>query len=99
MAFGKLRKVWEKIKSVGRKVWGGLKKALPFIKPIAGLVANAFAPGSGIAVTKGFDIAENIGDAVAGGKFKNSAAGAGTFGAIGRLAGFKPMGERLQLEG
>jgi hypothetical protein len=36
MAFGKLRKIWEKVKGGARKIWGGLKKALPFIKPIAG---------------------------------------------------------------
>jgi hypothetical protein len=85
MAFGKLRKIWEKIKGVGRKVWGGIKKALPFIKPIAGFVSNIVAPGSGAAVTTAINTAEGIGDKFLGSKSKTI------------VSGFRPLGERLKL--
>jgi hypothetical protein len=80
MAFGKLRKIWEKIKGVARKVWGGIKKALPFIKPIVTTVANVVSPGSGLIVQKGIETAENIGDQIASG------------GGAKLLQGFRPMG-------
>jgi hypothetical protein len=68
MAFGKPRKIWEKIKGFARKVWGGIKKALPLIKGIGGAVATGLGgPGAGLAVSKGFDIGEAIGDKVADG--------------------------------
>jgi hypothetical protein len=71
MAWGKLRKIWEKVKGVGPKVWGGIKNSLPFIKPVASALANVVAPGSGLAVSKGIDIAEQVGDTVASGNVKN----------------------------
>jgi hypothetical protein len=70
---GKLGKVWEKIKNVGKKVWGGLKKfvnkALPIAKKIAPVIAERYAPGSGEAVKQGLSIADlavygNIGAAL-----------------------------------
>jgi hypothetical protein len=93
MAFGKLRKIWEKIKGTARKVWGGIKKVLPFVKPMVSTIANVVAPGSGFAINKGIEPAENIGDALASGDIKRAT------GSIPRPPGFLPMGERLRLTG
>ena len=45
MAFGWLKKLWNGIKNVAGKVWGGFKKIFPVIKnPVKQLVSN-FLPG------------------------------------------------------
>jgi hypothetical protein len=64
MSFGKLRKFWNKVKEVGKKAWGGIRmigqKLMPVAKLAAPMIANAFAPGSGAAVSAGLGIAENV---------------------------------------
>jgi hypothetical protein len=76
MAFGKLRKFWEKVKDVGKKVWGGIKKVgqvlMPVAKAVAPAVANAFAPGSGMAVSAGLGVADDLFNE----KWKQAGAGA-----------------------
>jgi hypothetical protein len=63
MSFGRLRKFWNKVKEVGKKAWGGIRKIgqalMPVAKVAAPMIANAFAPGSGAAVAAGLGIAEN----------------------------------------
>jgi hypothetical protein len=59
---GRLKKVFEKIKNAGKKVWGGIKgmvrKALPIASKIAPVIAEKFAPGSGEAVKAGLRVAD-----------------------------------------
>ena len=88
MVFGKLRKIWEKIKGVGRKVWGGLKKVLPIAKPLATAIATGIGgPGAGLATSTAFQFGESAGDSIfKGGGSKNNA----------RLTGLS-LGQRLQL--
>jgi hypothetical protein len=69
MAFGKLRRVLEKIKSFGHKVWGGFKQALgvitksPLIKGVSQAAATALGgPAAGAAVGLGFGVGEAIAD-------------------------------------
>jgi hypothetical protein len=86
-AFGKLRKIWEKIKDVGRKVWGGFKKVLPAIKLAGSAVASGLGgPGAGLAVSKGFDVAEAVGDQIASGN-------------VSRLFTGQSLSDRLTLKG
>jgi hypothetical protein len=81
MAFGKLRKFWDKVKEVGKKAWGGIRKIgqklMPVAKLAAPMIANAFAPGSGVAVSAGLGVAENL---------FNSNYGAAATGAAGLAA-------------
>jgi hypothetical protein len=71
--FGRLKKVFEKVKNVAKKVWGGIKgvvkKALPIAQKIAPAIAERYAPGSGEAVKKALTVADvavngNLGDAI-----------------------------------
>jgi hypothetical protein len=61
--FGRLKKVFEKVKNVAKKVWGGIKgvvkKVLPIASKIAPAIADKFVPGSGEAVKRGLTVAEH----------------------------------------
>jgi hypothetical protein len=51
MVFGRLRKVWEKIKGGAKKVFGFVKdKVLPFIKPLVPMVGAALGGPAGAAM-------------------------------------------------
>ena len=60
--FGRLKKVFGKIKNAGKKVWGGIKnvvqKLLPVMKIVGPQIANAIAPGSGAVVSKVLTVAD-----------------------------------------
>jgi hypothetical protein len=65
MAFGKLRKFIDKIKSVGKKVFGGIKRVfnavLPIAKKVAPMVATAVGgPGAGMATSTGLEVADQV---------------------------------------
>jgi hypothetical protein len=67
MSWGKLRRVWEKIKDVGKKVWGGIKQGLgfitknPLIKGVAQAAATAIGgPAAGAAVGTAFGVGEAL---------------------------------------
>jgi hypothetical protein len=67
MAWGKLRRVWEKIKDAGKKVWGGVKKVVgaitksPLIKGVSQAAATALGgPAAGAAVGTAFGVGEAI---------------------------------------
>jgi hypothetical protein len=69
MAFGRLQRVFEKIKSFGKKVWGGIKKVVgvvaknPLIKGAAQAAATAYGgPAAGAAVGLGFGVGEALAD-------------------------------------
>jgi hypothetical protein len=76
MAFGKLRKFREKVNDIGKKVWCGIKKVgqvlMPVAKAVAPMVANAFAPGRGMAVSAGLGVADDLFNE----KWKQAGAGA-----------------------
>jgi uncharacterized protein (DUF697 family) len=65
MAFGRLRKIWEKITSFGKKVCGGIKGVVQTILPIAQKVAPLIAtavggPAAGAATSAGLDVADKV---------------------------------------
>jgi hypothetical protein len=67
MSSGKLRRVFEKVKSFGKKVWGGIKKVVgtvaknPLIKSAAQAAATAYGgPAAGAAVGVGFNVGEAL---------------------------------------
>jgi hypothetical protein len=62
MAFGKLRKIWEKIKGAGKKVFGFVKnKVIPLGKVIAPVVGGIFdGPAGALAGGKIANTAENV---------------------------------------
>jgi hypothetical protein len=73
MAFGRLRRVFEKVKAFGHKVWGGFKQALgvitksSLIKGVSQAAATAIGgPAAGAAMGVGF----SVGEAIADGKTK-----------------------------
>jgi hypothetical protein len=72
MAFGKLRKIWEKIKNAGRKAYGFVKNTvLPIAKKVAPAIATAVGsaygvPQAGAIVQKGLDVADSIFNASGG---------------------------------
>jgi hypothetical protein len=77
MAFGRLRKIWDKIKTAGKKVWGFVKnKVLPIAKVVAPMIATAFGgPGAGLTTTKVLDTAGGIMDNVDGGNWGKALGG------------------------
>jgi hypothetical protein len=65
MAFGKLRKIWNKIKSIGKRVYGGIKSVvnhiLPIAKTVAPMVATAIGgPGAGAATSTGLAAVDKV---------------------------------------
>jgi hypothetical protein len=77
MAFGKLRKIWDKIKTAGKKVFGFVKnKILPIAKVVAPVVATAWGgPGAGLVATKGLDIAGTFMDNAGSGDWGKAVGG------------------------
>jgi hypothetical protein len=69
---GRLRRIWDKIKSTAGKIWRGVKsvvkKALPIAKKIGPMAAAAFGgPGAAIGVSQGLNVAEQLVNGSGGG--------------------------------
>jgi hypothetical protein len=65
MAFGKLRKIIEKIKNFGKRVFGGIKRVFNAVLPIAKKVAPALGtaiggPGVGMGISTGLEVADQV---------------------------------------
>jgi hypothetical protein len=64
MVFGKLRRVWEKIKGGVKSIWNKLKPAVKKLAPVAGTIGTAI--GGALGGTAGAVAGAKIGGAVGG---------------------------------
>jgi hypothetical protein len=63
--FGKLGKVFRKIKEAGKKVWGGIKnvakKVMPIAKKVVPMIAGAYGgPGASAAASGALEVGDQV---------------------------------------